>query len=81
MQVAKEVTPGTCSKPANITGLLWSDEFEGGCSTMSGIDPNNWKFQTGDGSAFGLVGMQVCFTSRMHISLHCVHYVVYVPPW
>ena len=42
--------------PLNMTDLLWSDEFETRATTASGVDPSNWSFQLGDGSAYGLAG-------------------------
>lgn len=63
VQVAQSGTSaGGCSKPVNITGVLWSDEFEDKCGTVTGIDPQNWNFQIGNGSAYGLNGMQLDFT-------------------
>ncbi|KAL3146998.1 hypothetical protein ABBQ38_014965 [Trebouxia sp. C0009 RCD-2024] len=47
---------GGCSKPLNMTGVLWSDEFEDRCGTVTGVDPQNWNFQIGNGSAYGLTG-------------------------
>ena len=46
--------------PLNMTDLLWSDEFETRATTASGVDPSNWSFQLGDGSAYGLAGAS-CF--------------------
>lgn len=63
VQVAQSGTSaGGCSKPLNMTGVLWSDEFEDRCGTVTGVDPQNWNFQIGNGSAYGLTGMQLDFT-------------------
>ena len=76
LQVAKSADSscGVSSRQADIAGLIWSDEFDVRACTPTGVNSSNWKFQTGNGSAYGLVGKRIAWdavTRRTAVHAQC----------
>ena len=71
MQIAEKPQASLTVKALNITGVLWSDEFDTKAATSTGVNADNWSFQLGDGSAYGLVGVSPLNTV-LHLPLKIV---------
>ena len=50
--------------------LIWADEFSGYSGATSGIDPDKWSFQNGDGSYWGIKGVALCCLEVKTAFLH-----------